>query len=376
MSRVRLRWTLFWSLLALAGLPPAVLRADPPKGWDRAAAARYLDGRAKGWQAWEHSQRGEGADQTSCVSCHTLLPYALGRPVLRKLSGEARPTEFETRLLEQVKKRVSNWDKLDTPRYRLYYDSGAARKKESWGTEAVLDALVLAWDDRARGRASSGEVTRKALEHLWQTQVRDGDPRGSWDWLNFGLEPWEAPPGRYYGAALAAVAVGTAPGYYRPGADAKLDGHIDLLRAYLRDRLPGQNLYNRALALWAAAKLPGTLTDEQQRKVIGELFEKQQADGGWRLASLGNYRRGDNTAQDPASDGYATGLVVHVLRTAGVSREDPRLARGLAWLRGHQDATGAWLTNSVNRRRDPATNVGRFMSDAATAYAILALGEP
>jgi hypothetical protein len=94
-----------------------------------------------------------------------------------------------------------------------------------------------------------------------------------------------------------------------------------------------------------------------------------------RLASLGSYRRGDNTAQDPASDGYATALVVHLLRTAGVSREDPRLARGQAWLRGHQDATGVWRTDSV-RQRDPATNVGRFMSDAATGYAILALGEP
>ena len=69
------------------------------------------------------------------------------------------------------------------------------------------------------------------------------------------------------------------------------------------------------------------------------------------------------------------GLVLHVLQTAGVGRDRPAVAKGLAWLRANQAPTGEWRCASVNKKRDPATHVGKFMSDAATAYAALALVE-
>jgi squalene-hopene/tetraprenyl-beta-curcumene cyclase len=351
------------------------LQAAEPAAWDKAAAAKYLDGRATYWFEWNGADRGQGATKTSCISCHTMLPFALGRPVLRRISGAAQPTALEARLIEQTKRRVANWDNLDSPPWRLFYDSNERKKQEARGTEAVLNALVLATDDRTHGRASASDSTKQALANLWKTQVRQGDDKGSWSWLNFGLEPWESGAAPYFGAVLAAVAVGTAPGYYVPGSDADADRGVELLRSYMQDRLPRQNLFNQAWALWASSKLPKLLPDDSRQHIIDLLLKAQQADGGWRLAALGAFRRGDGTAQDTTSDGYATGLVLHALRTAGVPKEDARVARGLAWLRTHQAPTGEWRTSSLNRKRDPASHAGRFMSDAATGFAILALGD-
>ena len=60
--------------------------------------------------------------------------------------------------------------------------------------------------------------------------------------------------------------------------------------------------------------------------------------------------------------------------SAGVPRTEPRLARGLEWLRGHQDPqTGSWVASSLNKKRPPEADPAKFMSDAATAYAVLSL---
>jgi hypothetical protein len=44
----------------------------------------------------------------SCISCHSLLPIALARPVLHRLADENQPIKLETKVLEQAKRRIAN----------------------------------------------------------------------------------------------------------------------------------------------------------------------------------------------------------------------------------------------------------------------------
>ena len=129
------------------------------------------------------------------------------------------------------------------------------------------------------------------------------------------------------------------------------------------------------MLLEASTKLPGLLTRAQKKAIIEEALSKQQADGGFSLSSfVGNWKRHDGTPLETKSDGYATGVVTLALQQAGMKPDQPQLRRGLDWLAQNQEKSdGRWLAYSLNKQRDLSSDVGRFMSDAATAYAVLAL---
>src|SRR5262249_24994602 len=152
------------------------------------------------------------------ISCHSLVPIALARPVLNRLADENQPTKLETKVLEQAKRRIANWDRLDNPEFQLSYDFDEDKKKQSRGTEAGLNALVFAMDERSEARVEANDDIKKAMAILWAFQITQVENNGSWDWLNFGLEPWESPNARYVGAAMAAIAVGSKPGNGIAGA--------------------------------------------------------------------------------------------------------------------------------------------------------------
>jgi squalene-hopene/tetraprenyl-beta-curcumene cyclase len=338
-------------------------------------AISYLDDRQDQWSRFAKSGRGEGADKTACVSCHTGLSYALARPALRPFSASPGPAAPEGRMIAAVGLRVEHWAELDSPRFELMYDHDDRKKAQSRGTEAVLNALILARDDGRQGRTTPGPVMRAAFQHLWATQRAEGSDAGSWDWLNFGLEPWEANGSRAFGAALAAIAVGSAPGYLGQDLDEPASRGVRSLRDYLRRRFPEESLYNRLWILEASTTFPDLLSADQRREVADQLLAVRREDGGWSLASLGDFKRVDGTPQARDSDGYATGLVLHALLRAGTPSVRPDVAQGLGWLRSHQQGDGSWRGRSVNKERDPSTFVGRLMSDAATAMAALALIE-
>src|SRR5215472_16900529 len=279
--------------------------ADPDKpetkianSWDPKAAAAYLDRRQLWWMEWPRAQRDH---ETFCVSCHTAVPYALSRTALRTALAEQAPSPNERRLLDNVTKRVRLWKELE-PFYKDA-DRGPYKSVESRGTESVLNALILSSRDAQSGQLSNDAHT--AFENMFAEQQIAGKQKGAWLWLRFKNEPWEADDSDYFGATLAAVAIGIAPGNYR--ATPEVQTRRKLLREYLDREFAVQTTINRVLLLWAAAKLPGLLEPNRQKAIIAELLEKQHVDGGWSLASLsGDWKRADGTSQETMSDGYAT----------------------------------------------------------------------
>ncbi|HEV3200981.1 MAG TPA: hypothetical protein VGZ73_23930 [Bryobacteraceae bacterium] len=333
--------------------------------WDPKAAAAYLDGRIAWWMNWPTAARDH---ETFCISCHTAAPYAMARAALRTDLAEQGPSSNERKVLDNVIKRVRMWKEVEP----FYPDEkrGAPKTAESRGTESIFNAVILAGYDVPTGKLSSD--ARLALDNMWAEQLKTGEAKGAWAWLQFHNSPWEG-DSQYYGATLAAIATGTAPGNYRSSPEIQ-DG-LKGLREYLLKERDRQIPIDRVMLLWASTKLPGLLTRAEQKSIIDEALGKQQTDGGFSLSAfVGGWKRADGTALETKSDGYATGVVTLALEQAGVTRDRPELKRALAWLNSNQDQTeGRWLAYSLNKKRDLATDVGRFMSDAATAYAVLAL---
>jgi squalene-hopene/tetraprenyl-beta-curcumene cyclase len=326
-----------------------------------------------------------GDTQTACVSCHAGLSYALARPVLRRVMRVDAPSSQEARLIDDTTRRVETYGT-----HQVLYDFNERRQIESRGTEAVLNAVILTSADAARGLREPSAPTKKALARLWDTQRADG----RWDWLEFGLEPWEATEAAYHGATFAAFAVGTAPGEH----DAVASKGIERLRAYLSTNYQAQHLYNRAWALLASTRLNHVVSGAQRDTLIDELVRAQREDGGWSLEAMGPWRWSNAAppVQSPGdldaslltrSDGYATGLVVHTLKQAGVALSHAAIRRGLRWLETNQrpfpvpEVPGrGWHAHSLNYDREHGGEKGEpwrrlFMADTATAFAILALAE-
>jgi squalene-hopene/tetraprenyl-beta-curcumene cyclase len=359
---------LFIFFAAVAALATA---AEPsstpvPSTYSGKAAAAYLDARLTWWSTWPVSARDH---QTFCVSCHTALPYAMSRPALRRALGETGTAPIEQTLLANVTKRVRMWNDVEP----FYPDAtrGVPKTAESRGTESILNALVLASYESPDATAMSPDA-QLAFHNMCATQLKTGDDKGSWSWLQFHNAPFEG-DSQYYGSAMAAVAIGMAPGDYRTSPE--IQEGLEALRQYLNRERDKQTLLDRTILLWASAKIPGLLTEPQKTAIINEALGKQQPDGGFSLSNfVGNWKRRDNTPLDTRSDGYTTGLVTYVLQRNGVKPDQPQMKSGLAWLMKNQvPGEGRWLSYSLNKERDLSSDVGRFMSDAATAYAVLAL---
>jgi hypothetical protein len=179
------------------------------------------------------------------------------------------------------------------------------------------------------------------------------------------------------------LAVANAPDGY--ATEPQVHAYLERLQEYLKWHYVAQPLVNQLYILWLSNKVPGLMTPAQRKALLEEVQSRQRGDGGWSLSSLdpksrlekdqwGRLKQRFIEIAEPAeSDGYATALVVMALKESGINRQDNTVRRGLEWLRQHQGSDGSWRAYSLNERRDPQSDIGRFMSDAATAYAVMAI---
>lgn len=289
-------------------------------------AAHFLDSAALTWQK-----------DRKCFTCHTNFAYLYARPAIgvdNVAHGQVRAFAEElvqTRWVEQG------------PR---------------WDAEVVAAAAALAFNDAA----TSGQLhttSRTALDRMWTVQKEDG----GFSWLKCDWPPMESDD--HYGVTLAAIAVGIAPEDYAatPNAQKGMQG----IRRWLAAN-PPPTLHHQAMLLWANSYVPELVNDDEKSSTIQQLKALQKPDGGWALATLGNWERGDDLKQDTEhSDGYGTGFVLYAMRRANVATADAAIQRGVKWLKSNQRESGRWYTRSLFKDNH------HFISHAGTAMAVMAL---
>lgn len=310
------------------------ISADEPlaKIFSAVNAATYLDQASLTWQK-----------KKKCVTCHTNMAYMMARPALGAAlqdSGEVRDF-FENY-------RTARWK--DKP------------LNENQGFWTIVLATGLTFNDlQITGELS--DASRDSLDLLWSTQRVDG----GWRWPDCDYAPMEIDD--HYGATLAALTVGIAPDNYAESPQARKG--VTKLITFLKND-PPKSLHHRAMLAWSSIRIEGIATEAERQKTLGELLALQLPDGGWSTSGFltdweGLLDKGDPPLDTETSDGYGTGFVIVVARELGVPADDPRIQKGIAWIKSNQRESGKWFTPS------PVVYANNLISNTGSAYIILAL---
>ena len=324
-------------------VPPAHQDEEIRKTFSLQAAAEYLQQGALSW-----------ARKRKCVTCHTTGSYLRMRPALTSRLGKP-PEEIRELFL-------SSYNKLKAL-------EPAEKKGGVHPTQAAYVAAGLAqWDKHVTGRLSA--ETTAAMELLFEFQGDDG----SW-----GNKPCWPPleSSAYQGTTVALLAAAAAPEWLK-SIDEETRARFEKGKRYLLDPGPPHD-YGRLLLLWVATRIPDLLAESGDRKkIIDMALRHQRPDGGWSIrtfarpeewgdGSRAEKLRGEAEFDSPPSDGHMTGLVILVLRDAGIAADDERIQKGTRWLLTHQRASGRWWTRSLN------TDSWHFITFSGTLYPLVAL---
>ena len=161
------------------------------------------------------------------------------------------------------------------------------------------------------------------------------------NWYDCNLPPMEDDD--YYGTALAATAVGHAPGDYKSTDAAKIG--IEKSAATSAPARPQSSPPGAiAVGLHGNRRADG---HQRARKNGRRPAGKAAPDGGWSLTSLGRFSAATAGSTRKRSRRRLRHRVrVYVLRQSGMPADAEPIRRGIGWLKTHQRASGRWYTRS------------------------------
>lgn len=297
------------------------------------AAAKYLEDGALSW-----------VREKSCVNCHTTGPYLVERTAWSKQFGPPSP-EVHANFVDSVPAEVTPVKLADKNGHQFYPDTFTS----------VWRALGLAEWDRHITQETS-EPTDRALRDMFEHQSENGS------FVSHGEVEIPHITTDFQLSLQAARAINAAPEWLNRLQDERLLGRVAKLKSWLQTTTP-KNDFDRVLKLQLAHYMPELVSQAERDSSLELLTSKQHADGGWSTRDMSpilawHFEMSPAVvklieslpdADRPESDAYMTALAIVLMRQSDVTATDPRIARGLEWLKSQQRQSGRWWMHSLYR---------------------------
>jgi squalene-hopene/tetraprenyl-beta-curcumene cyclase len=310
--------------------------ADEPKAQfgpeSLKAAVDYMEQGALSW-----------VREKSCINCHTTGPYMAERPYLNAYYGLPNKEVWED--------FASDIPVGKKPKPTVKH----GKEHVSGGFISVWRALGLAEWDRLVEHKLSPE-TEKALQDMLNRQM----PNGAFATVGEAEIPYITTDFELTVQAVRTMAV--APGWLAGQTDPAVLQQVEKMKQYMRGE-KFKNDYDRLLRLQVEPLMPDVFSDSEVAESLALLSSRQHEDGGWSLRDmsapedwsfnmtpeiLGIFKKLPDAAK-PESDPYMTAFAIVLMRELGIAKEDPRIQKGLAWLKREQRISGRWWMHSLYR---------------------------
>jgi len=297
------------------------------------AAAKYLEAGAVSW-----------VREKTCVNCHTTGPYMTEYSAWSKPLG-VPSEEVHANFVKAVPNEIKPVDETDKNGHKFYPGT----------TSSVWRSAGLAeWDRHVTGKLS--EATSRSLRDMFEHQSPDGS------FVSHGEVEIPHITTDFELSLQAARAITAAPGWVAGLKDEALRSRVEKLKQWLRTASP-KNDFDRVLKLQLAHYLPELVQKPEREAALALLASKQHADGGWSTRDMSplddwhfemspfvlNLIKTLPDTDAPQSDPYMTALAIVLMRQNDVLVSDPRVAKGLAWLKREQRESGRWWMHSLYR---------------------------